>query len=466
MRVDNTNIPGMLNVEELRSAVGDGSIDTVILAFPDLYGRLLGKRLDASFFLTDVVGGTHVCDYLLTVDMEMEPVAGYEFSNWERGYGDVHLVPDLATIRRLAWLDRTALVICDAEVEASHQPVTVAPRSILRKQLDRLSALQFDAMAGSELEYYLFRMSYPDAARNRYGNLPEAGWYIEDYHLLQAARTEDLNGAFRRNLAASGVPVESTKGEFGRGQHELNVRYAPMMEMADRHAVLKQAVKEISDQLGCSVTFMAKPDAAQAGSSSHLHVSLWREENGELANAFPGEGNLAGIACSDEFRWFLGGWMRYAPELMVCYAPTVNSYKRFQAGSWAPTALAWSPDNRTAGFRIVGAGSSLRIECRIPGADVNPYLAYAAVVASGLAGIEQRLEPPPAYIGDAYSAPDAALLPRTLEEAVANFTGSELARTAFGVDVVAHYAHFFTTEVDAFRKAVTDWERVRYFERI
>ncbi len=457
---------GVLNVEELRAAVSEGLIDTVILAFPDLYGRLLGKRLDASFFLSDVAGGTHVCDYLFTVDMEMEPVPGYKFSNWDRGYGDVHLVPDLATIRKLTWLDRTALVICDAEVEPEHELVAVAPRSMLRKQIERLSARGFDAMAGSELEYYQFRTSYSEAAQSGYKNLREAGWYIEDYHLLQAARTEDLNGAFRRHLAASGVPVESTKGEFGRGQHELNIRYSLVLEMADRHMVLKQAVKEISEQLGCSATFMAKPDGAQAGSSSHLHVSLWTDTDGELKNAFPGEGNLAGIACSDEFRWFLGGWMRYAPELMVCYAPTVNSYKRFQAGSWAPTALAWSPDNRTAGFRVVGTRSSLRIECRIPGADANPYLAYSAVIASGLAGIEARIEPPPAFLGDVYSAPNETMLPASLEEAVRSFEGSELARSAFGAEVVEHYSHFFSTEAEAYRRAVTDWERVRYFERI
>ncbi len=457
---------GMLNVGELRTAADEGSIDTVILAFPDLYGRLLGKRLDASFFLSDVEGGTHVCDYLLTVDMEMEPVTGYEFSNWDSGYGDIHLAPDLGTMRILAWLDRTALVVCDANVGPRHEAVTVAPRSILRKQLERLGDAGFEAMAGSELEYYQFRMSYKEAAQSNFENLREAGWYIEDYHLLQATRTEDLNGAFRRNLAASGVPVESTKGEFGRGQHELNIRYSPILEMADRHLVLKQAVKEISDQLGCSTTFMAKPDAEQAGSSSHLHVSLWTDRSGELTNAFAGESALAGIACSDEFRWFLGGLMRYTPELMVCYAPTVNSYKRFQAESWAPTAIAWSPDNRTAGFRIVGAGSSLRIECRIPGADVNPYLAYSALIASGMSGIEGRIEPPPAYIGDVYSAPDEETLPGSLEEAVKSFQGSELAQSAFGGDVVEHYAHFFATEAEAYRKAVTDWERVRYFERI
>ena len=466
MHVGEATTRGMLDIAGLRSAVADGSIETVILAFPDLYGRLLGKRLDAAFFLTDVAGGTHVCDYLFTVDMEMTPVSGYKFSDWAGGYGDVHLAPDLGTIRLLSWLERTALVMCDAAVEPTHEPVEVAPRSILRKQLERLRSGGFEAMAGSELEYYQFRTSYAEAAQSEYRDMREAGWYIEDYHLLQGARTEDLNGSFRRHLAASGVPVEATKGEFGRGQHELNIRYSSMMEMADRHVLLKQAVKEISDQHGCSATFMAKPDAAQAGSSSHLHVSLWTDQNGELANAFPGAGKLAGIACSDEFRWFLGGWMRYAAEFMVCYAPTVNSYKRFVAGSWAPTALAWSPDNRTAGFRAVGIGSSLRIECRIPGSDVNPYLAYAAVIASGLAGIEERIEPPSAYLGDVYSAPNELLLPGCLEEAAASFKSSELVRSAFGADVVAHYAHFFATEANAYRQAVTDWERMRYFERI
>lgn len=463
--VQNT-IPGMLSVDALHSSVEDGSIDTVTLGFPDLYGRLMGKRLDASFFLTDVAGGTHVCDYLFTVDMEMEPVSGYAFSNWELGYGDAHLSPDLGTLRKLSWLDRTALVICDAQLEPGHEAVAVAPRSILRCQLDRLRSQGYEAMAGSELEYYQYRTSYADAARKGYRGLTSAGWYLEDYNLLQGSRTEDLNGAFRRHLAASGVPVESTKGEFGRGQHELNIRYAPMLEMADRHLVLKQAVKEISDQLGCSVTFMAKPDANQAGSSSHLHVSLWTPNNAEMTNAFPGSGNLKGIACSDVFRWFLGGWIRFVPDVMVFYAPTVNSYKRFEPGSWAPTAMAWSPDNRTAGFRVVGTGSSLRIECRIPGADANPYLAYAAVIASGLTGIEHQIEPPPAFIGDVYAASEEKMLPGSLEEAVKSFENSEMARSAFGADVVEHYGHFFNTEAQAHRKAVTDWERMRYFERI
>ena len=369
-------------------------------------------------------------------------------------------------MRRLTWLDRTALVICDAVTEPGHEPVAVAPRSVLRRQVERLRGLGFDALAGSELEYYLFRTSFAEAAEKRYRGLREVGWYIEDYHLLQGSRTEDLNGAFRRRLAESGVPVESTKGEFGRGQHELNIRCAPVLEMADRHLLLKQALKEIADQRECSVTFMAKPYASQAGSSSHLHLSLWSDGDESPTNAFVGDGDLAGIACSDTFRWFLGGWMRYAPEFMALYAPTVNSYKRFRSGSWAPTALAWSPDNRTAGFRVVGRGSSLRIECRIPGADVNPYLAYSAALASGIAGIEQWIEPPPPYMGDVYAAGDETRLPRSLDEAIVTFAESELGRSAFGAEVMAHYTHFFKTEAGAFRNAVTDWERIRYFERI
>ena len=465
---------GMLSIEELRSAADAGTIDTVILAVPDLYGRLMGKRLDASFFLSDVVGGTHVCDYLFTADMEMEPVPGYEFANWERGYGDMQLAPDVGTLRQLSWLDRTAFVMCDAELEpassgapgAGHEPVAVAPRTMLRRQLARLADAGFEAMAGSELEYYLFRTPYLEAAAQEYRGLDEAGWYLEDYHLLQGARTEDLNGAFRRHLAASGVPVESSKGEFGRGQHELNVRYAPALEMADRHLLVKQAVKEIADRQGASATFMAKWDAAQAGSSSHLHLSLWSGEGERAENAFAGSQELAGVACSDTFRWFLGGWIAYASELAVCYAPTVNSYKRFEAGSWAPTVLAWSPDNRTAGFRVVGSGPSLRIECRIPGADVNPYVAYAAAVASGLAGIEQRIEPPAAFLGDVYTGSDAPALPGGLDAATDRFEASEFARAAFGGDVVDHYVHFFRTEAESYRRAVTDWERIRYFERI
>jgi glutamine synthetase len=440
-------------LDELRGLVSDGRVDTVILAFPDLYGRLLGKRLDARFFLDDVGAGTHACDYLLTVDMEMEPVPGYAFANWEKGYGDVHLVPDLSTLRLAAWLDRTAIVLCDAH------DVPFAPRTMLRQQIE---ASSYQIAAASELEYYIYRTSYADAARSGYRDLDAAGWYLEDYHLLQAARTEDINGTFRRHLTSSGIPVESTKGEWGRGQHEINIRYAPVLEMADRHVLLKQCLKETADAAGASVTFMAKVDADQAGSSSHMHVSVWRDGT----NAFAGDGELAGVACSDEFRWFLGGLIAHAAEMTACYAPTVNSYKRFQPQSWAPVALAWSPDNRTAGFRVVGEGASLRIECRIPGADVNPYIAYSALIASGLDGIERHTEPPPPFLGDAYAAAELPIVPATLGEATERLAASELAKRAFGADVLEHYLHFLRTEDTAYRRSVSDWERLRYFERI
>ncbi len=451
----------MTSLDELRALQQSGDVDTVILAVCDLYGRLMGKRLDAGFFLEAAEDGTHVCDYLFTVDMEMEPIDGYEFTSWSAGYGDVHLVPDFNTTRVLSWLDRTALVMCDAHTH-EHEPVSIAPRCLLARQVDAAAQLGFTAMAASELEYYLYRSSYEQAASSNYQDLAPAGWYIEDYHLFQGSRTEDLNGSFRRHLGASGIPVESTKGEWGHGQHELNIRYCEVLDMADRHVLMKQAIKEIAEQKGASATFMAKPYESQAGSSSHIHLSLWTGET----NAFVGDSAIAGMQASDTFRWFLGGWMKYASELMVCYAPTVNSYKRYQSQSWAPTAVAWSPDNRTAGFRVIGKGGALRIECRLPGADVNPYLAYSAVLASGLAGIAHKIEPPEAHVGDAYSASALPTVPKTLGEAAERFAASEFAVEAFGATAAKHYSHFFASEVDAYNRSVSDWERRRYFERI
>ncbi len=456
-------VRGMLTREELGARVEQGSIDTVLVVFTDHYGRFMGKRFDARFFLEDgLEHGSHACDYLLAVDMEMNPVPGYRFANWERGYGDFHMTPDLATLRVASWLDRSALVLCDVRDVKTHDLVTVAPRSILRRQVERAAAAGFSAKASSELEYYLHRDSYRDAARKGWRELDPAGWYLEDYHVLQGTRTEPFTAAVRRHLRDSGVPVENSKGEWGLGQHELNVRYAEALEMADRHCVYKQCLKEVADQLGMSVTFMAKPAAEQAGSSCHIHMSLWKDGK----NAFPGAHALGAIRCSDVFRHFLGGWIAHAGDLMPFYAPTVNSYKRYQAGSWAPTRIAWSHDNRTAGFRVVGEGPSLRIECRIPGADVNPYLAYAAALASGLDGIAKKTEPPPAFRGDMYAAKELPQLPASLREAVDRFAASTIARDAFGADVVEHYVHFFRTELAAFDKAVTDWERQRYYERI
>jgi glutamine synthetase len=456
-------LSGTLSLEELKSAVLADEIDTVVVAFTDIYGRMIGKRYDADFFLEAVSEhGTHSCDYLLTVDMEMEPIPGYRFANWERGYGDVHLVPDIATLCRAAWLEKSALVLCNVEDERSHQLIDVAPRTLLRKQINKAQQMGYTAMAGSELEYYIYGDSYMEAARKGYTDLTAVSWYREDYHILQASREESYNAAVRRYLKQSGIPVESTKGEFGIGQHELNVRYADVLTMADRHIIYKQCLKEVADQQGLSVTFMAKIDKDQAGSSCHLHLSLW-DENG---NAFPGDQQIGPIAGSQIFRWFLGGWIAHVPDVMLFYAPTVNSYKRYQNGSWAPTKRAWSYDNRTAGFRVVGKGNSLRIECRIPGADCNPYLAYAAALASGLEGIEKQIEPPAIFEGDIYMAADLPDVPRTLREATDLFEASEFTARVFGEDVVEHYTHFYRVEQQQFDEAVTDWERRRYFERI
>jgi glutamine synthetase len=456
-------VRGLLSTEHLQGLVDRGEIDTVVVGFSDHYGRLCGKRYDAEFFLEEVAeSGTHGCDYLLTTDMEMEPVPGYRFANWELGYGDMHLLPDLATLRRATWLDRSALVLCDVVDRRTHQLVPVAPRSVLRAQVDAAYAMGYSAMAGTELEYYLFSTGYREAAQRGYRDVEPAGWYLEDYQVLQGTRNEAFTAAVRRHLRDSGVPVESSKGEWGLGQHELNVRYAEILDMADRHVVYKQCLKEVAEQLGMSVTFMAKYASDRAGSSCHVHVSLWTAG----ASAFAGAVDIGGAYGSDVLRWFLGGCVAHVPDVMVFYAPTINAYKRYVDSSWAPTRIAWSYDNRTAGFRVVGREWGLRIECRIPGADCNPYLALAALLASGLDGVANRIEPPERFVGDAYGARHLAHVPRTLDEAVDLFAASAFAKAAFGEDVVEHYTHFYRSEKSAFDGAVTDWERQRYFERI
>lgn len=454
---------GLLTIQELRNKVAGDTIETVVVAFTDHYGRLTGKRFDAEFFVEQAAtAGTHGCDYLLTTDMEMDPVPGYRFANWELGYGDFHLVPDLSTLREATWLDKTALVLCDVVSDKTHHFIPEAPRSILRKQTEAAKTAGFQCFAASELEYYVYENTYRQASEQHYQNLTPAGWYLEDYHILQGTRTEHFTAAARRHLKNSGVPVENSKGEWGLGQHELNVRYAEALDMADRHVVYKQCLKELADSMGMSVTFMAKFAADRAGSSSHIHISLWQDGK----NAFAGNQKFGPVNGSDLFRWFLGGWIAHVPDVMPFYAPTVNSYKRFVDASWAPTRLAWSYDNRTAGFRVVGQGPSLRIECRIPGADCNPYLAFAASLASGLDGIQNKIEPPECFTGDIYAAKHLPRVPYTLAEAAAIFENSVFAKTAFGENVVEHYAHFYKKEQEAYNLAVTDWERKRYFERI
>jgi glutamine synthetase len=347
--------------------------------------------------------------------------------------------------------------LCDAADGKTHEPVDVAPRSILRRQTNAAAAMGFTAKGASELEFFLYRDSYRDANAKGYRDLEAAGWYVEDYHLFQGARVEDYVGAARRAISASEIYVENSKGEAAIGQHELNIRYAEVLDMADRHMVMKQAMKELADAQGVSVSFMAKPHADQSGSSCHLHVSLW---NGDSSAFCTADGTP-----TEEFRWFLGGWMHHVADFMPCYAPTINSYKRYQGKSWAPTGMAWSHDNRTTGFRIVGTGQGMRIECRLPGADANPYMAFAAALASGLDGIANQIEPPPEFHGDAYSS-DGPSLPTTLADANRLFSQSKETRRLLGDAVVDHYSHFFASEVAAYDAAVTDWEQRRYFERI
>lgn len=450
---------GRLTLEELAVEAREGRIDTVVCAFTDMQGRLVGKRVTARHFLEVAHAEWHACDYLLTVDMEMEPVPGFKAASWERGYGDFVVKPDLATLRRTPWLPGTALVLGDVVDHHGHE-LAHSPRAVLKRQLERLRARGLIAKMASELEFYVFDEDYRTARDRRYQDLRTAGWYIEDYHVLETTKREPLMRALRNGLEAAGIPIQESKGEWGPGQEELNVLYAEALEMADRHVVLKNAVKEVAFLQGRSVTFMAKWRPDLAGSSCHIHLSLWTLDD---RPAFADESAPDGVSVL--FRRALAGMLATAAEATLFLAPNVNSYKRFQAASFAPTRIVWSRDNRTAGFRALGHGSATRIECRIPGADVNPYLAYAALLAGALHGIENGLEPPPAYVGDAYKDPSVPSVPRSLGEAIARLERSEVLREAFGEDVIEHYLHAARWELGCFERAVTDWELVRYFER-
>jgi glutamine synthetase len=448
-----------MKLPTLKSKVARGEIDTVITAFPDVFGRLVGKRFMGDFFLREVAqGGTHGCNYLLTVNIEMDPMDGFKVANWEQGFGDFEIRPDLATLRELPWQPGTALVLCDL-LRHDHSPVEEAPRSVLARQVAALQRRAMKAFVASELEFFLFNQTFHEAFRADYRDLTPSSDYRIDYHTMQPTQDEALLRAIRNGMTGARVPVESSKGEWGRGQHELNFVYDEALPMADMHVLFKQGVKEMAAQHGKCVTFMPKPWAQEVGSSCHLHASLW----GQGRNLFWDSKRHAG---SNLFRQFLGGLMKYAPELCLLFAPTINSYKRYQAASWAPTKMAWSLDNRTVGFRVVGHGNSYRIENRMPGADANPYLAFAATLVAGLAGIEEKLDCGPDYHGNAYVDPELRSLPRTLREAADLLDGSKLARIALGSDVVDFYVHTARLEVQAYDDAVTDWERRRYFERI
>jgi glutamine synthetase len=448
-----------MNLSSLKGLIETGAIDTVMVAFPDPFGRLVGKRFRGDFFLDSVAHhGTHGCNYLLTVDVEMEPLPGFALANWEAGFGDFELRPDLETIRVIPWQPATALVLCDL-FRADGKPVEEAPRTVLRRQLEKLKEAGLTAFCASELEFYLFNQTFHSAFESGYRSLTPSSDYRIDYHLTQTTRDEPLIRSIRNGMTAAGIPIESSKGEWSRGQHELNFTYAEPLLMADRHVVFKQGVKEMAEQHGKAVTFMAKYAPSEAGNSCHIHLSL---RHGS-ASAFWDPVSRGGTRL---FRQFLGGLMKYSPELCLLSAPTINSYKRYQSGSWAPTRMAWSTDNRTCGFRIVGHGNSFRLENRMPGADANPYLAFAAMIAAGLAGISEDLDSGNEYRGNAYQDQNLARLPASLRDATDLFERSQLARTAFSNSVVEFYAHHARLEVAAFGNAVTDWEKQRYFERI
>ena len=449
---------GMLTLDDLRKEVKDGAIDTIVTAFTDMQGRLFGKRIQAEYFLADVVEhGVEGCNYLLALDMEMDPIPGYEMANWEDGYGDFAIVPDIATLRRIPWLDRTALVLCDV-CQHDGSPVVASPRQVLIAQYERAHAMGYTPMLASELEFYLYKESYGKAHRKDYRGLTPTIPYILDYHILATTMDEQYLGPIRRGMHDAGIPVEFSKGEAWYGQHEVNTRYADAVTSADRHTIFKNGVKEIAFLQGISATFMAKPSEKDIGSSCHIHSSLIAVDGGK--SAF-----VDGKKETDVFRHFIGGMRNRVRELALLVAPSINSYKRYATESWAPTSISWGRDNRTCGFRVVGHDQSRRVECRIPGADVNPYLGYAALLAAGLDGIEKETDPGPELKGNAYAEGGAEPFPSTLREAVDLWEGSKFARKTFGDGVWRHYLNYGRTEQRLFDEVVTDYERRRMFER-
>ncbi len=451
---------GRLDLETLRGLIESGEIDTVVVCFPDMQGRLAGKRVTGHFFLEAVVEETHACNYLLTVDMEMETVPGYKAASWELGYGDFTVKPDLTTLRQAPWLEGTALVLADVCDHHGHH-LPHAPRSILRGQLDRLAKRGWCAKAGSELEFYLFDETYEGAHEKHYRSLKHAGWYNEDYQIFQTTKEESLIRAIRNHMDAAAIPVEVSKGECGPGQEEINFKYAEAQEMADRHVIYKNGVKAIAFLHGKAISFIAKYDYDLPGSSCHIHSSLWQLDGDQPLFSDPDDD----LGMSKIFRHYLAGQLALARDYTFFLAPYINSYKRFQAGSFAPTKACWSLDNRTAGFRVVGSGPATRVECRIPGADVNPYLAFAALIAAGLHGIEQELELPPPYEGNVYQSETVPDIPKTLREALTALDQSSALRAAFGDEVIDHYVNAGRWEQSEYDRRVTDWEIRRMFER-
>ncbi|MBE1566316.1 glutamine synthetase [Nonomuraea africana] len=449
---------GFLSIDELRDEVAAGRIDTVLLALVDMQGRMQGKRLSARFFLDEVLHhGSEGCNYLLAVDVDMNTVSGYEMSSWERGYGDFVMKPDISTLRRIPWQEGTALLMADLQWEDGSD-VTASPRQILRRQLARLEERGLAAYVGTELEFVVYDDSYEDAWRRGYRDLSPANLYNVDYSLLGTARIEPLLRRIRLEMEGAGLYVESAKGECNLGQHEIAFRYDEALRTCDNHSIYKNGAKEIAAQEGKSITFMAKPNQRE-GNSCHIHISLRSVDNSPImAGSQP-------YGLSETGARFIAGQLACLRELTLLYAPNINSYKRYVPGSFAPTAIKWGVDNRTCSLRLVGHGPSLRVENRVPGGDVNPYLAVAALIAAGLHGIDHELPLEEPYTGNAYTS-GAETVPHTLRDALALWEGSKLARESFGEDAVAHYANNARVELTAFDAAVTDWELFRGFERL
>ena len=455
-------MPGHWSFDELKRYVNNGEIDTVLACFVDMQGRLIGKRFHASYFVESAHDETHGCNYLLANDIDMEPVPGYKAASWKQGYGDFVIKPDLATIRHIPWLEKTALVLSDILDHHHHADLAHSPRSILKRQVARLKERGYLAYFASELEFYLFDETYESARAKNWKGMATASPYIQDYVIQMTSKEEAVMRAIRNGLYDAGIAVENSKGEWGPGQEEINVRYAEALEMADRHVIMKNGCKEIASQLGKAITFLAKYDYALAGSSSHIHNSLWSADG--KTPLFFDKG--AEYTMSPLMRQWVAGQLKYADDFTYFLAPNINSYKRFQAGTFAPTKSVWSLDNRTAGLRLCGEGSKgIRIECRIGGADLNPYLAFAGLIAAGLAGIDEKLELAAPFKGDAYGGADLKEIPKTLRDATETLAKSAMLREALGEDVVEHYVHTARWEQFEYDRRVTDWELHRGFER-
>ena len=453
-------MPGTLTFDDLKSRVADGSVDTVLVCFVDMQGRLLGKRFHAVNFVETSFKETHCCNYLLATDLEMATPDGYASSSWEQGYGDYIMAPDLSTIRPIPWLEGTVMVLCDVLDHHTHNPVSHSPRAILKKQIARLEALGFEAKMATELEFFLFEKSFDDIRKGGFRDLEPISGYNEDYHIFQTTKEEGIMRPIRNHLFAAGLPIENSKGEAEAGQEELNIRYAPALDCADHHSIAKHAIKEIAWQHGRAATFLPKWHKDRVGSSSHVHQSLWKDGDAAFFD------DARPHSMSKTMEHYMAGLIKYAPDCTYFLAPYVNSYKRFAKGTFAPTKTVWSVDNRTAGFRLCGAGTkSVRVECRIGGSDLNPYLAQAVMLAAGIKGIEDALELAPATTGDVYEDAKAADIPQTLRAATETLRNSGFLREVLGDDVVTHYTRAAEWEQEEFDRVVTDWEIARGFER-